>query len=247
MSCYDLALTARFFCAATQVKPWLITKKNEALAKSYFASEERTERQMTLGSDSPEDRHVTVRIAPRYQFEARIAIRTESGDTSEGWARDISESGLGAFVAREIGVGGQVVLIFRLTDSVRLVLPAQVVSAEGTRYGFRFTALSAEQRVELQSALRNRSEIGVSGRSQPLRASTGQSTFSAAEQNAGPNSVMSFAERARRIIKRGYTPKVAVELALHEIESEDGSNPWIMKKARIDAEEFLLKVRGGLI
>jgi PilZ domain len=210
----------------------------------HFTSGERTKQQMALGSDSSEDRHATVRIAPRYQFEARIAIRMPSGETREGWARDISESGMGAFVAREIGVGDTVVLTFRVTDSVRLVLPAQVVSAEGTRYGFRFTALSAEQRVELQSALRRRSEIGVRGRSHHA-GSERQPRLQATKR---PEPVMmSFADRARKIIKRGYTPKVAVELALHELESEYGSNPWIMENARIDAEEFLRKVRDGII
>lgn len=199
---------------------------------------------MTLGSASPEDGHATARIAPRYQFEARIAVRTQSGETREGWARDISESGLGAFVAREIAVGEAVILTFRLTDSVRLILPAQAVSVDGTRYGFRFTALSAEQRSDIQSAMRHRAEIGARGRSQ----------HSGSEDRSGPSVAkrqepvgMSFAERACNIIKRGYTPRVAVELALHELESEHGNNPWIMEKARIDAEEFLRKVREGII
>jgi hypothetical protein len=56
-----------------------------------------------------------------------------------------------------------------------------------------------------------------------------------------------FAERARMLIKRGYKPKVAVELVLHETEIEHGSNPRIMEKARADAEDFLLRVRRGLI
>ena len=56
-----------------------------------------------------------------------------------------------------------------------------------------------------------------------------------------------FAERARILIKRGYKPKVAVELILHETEIECRSNPKMMEKARADAEDFLLKVRKGLI
>jgi hypothetical protein len=55
------------------------------------------------------------------------------------------------------------------------------------------------------------------------------------------------AERARTLIKRGYTPKVAVELVLHEMEFEHINNPKMMEKARADAEAFLLKVRKGLI
>jgi len=40
-----------------------------------------------------------------------------------------------------------------------------------------------------------------------------------------------FAERARMLIKRGYTPKVAVELVLHEMEFEEGNNSRMIEKA----------------
>jgi hypothetical protein len=56
-----------------------------------------------------------------------------------------------------------------------------------------------------------------------------------------------FAERARVLIKRRYKPKVAVELVLHEMAIEQGNNPRTMEKARADAEDFLLRVRKGLI
>jgi hypothetical protein len=49
------------------------------------------------------------------------------------------------------------------------------------------------------------------------------------------------------LIKRGYKPKVAVELVLHEMAIEQGNNPRTMEKARADAEDFLLRVRKGLI
>jgi hypothetical protein len=54
-------------------------------------------------------------------------------------------------------------------------------------------------------------------------------------------------ERARMLIKRGYTPKVAVELALQETEVEHGNDPRIMERARADAEDFLRRARKGLI
>ncbi len=56
-----------------------------------------------------------------------------------------------------------------------------------------------------------------------------------------------FEDRARTLIKRGYTPKVAVELVLHELEIEHRDNPRLMEKARADAEYFLSRVRRGLI
>jgi hypothetical protein len=56
-----------------------------------------------------------------------------------------------------------------------------------------------------------------------------------------------FAERARILITRGYKPKDAVELVLQEVELEHRNDPTIMDKARAEAEDFLLKVRRGLI
>jgi hypothetical protein len=56
-----------------------------------------------------------------------------------------------------------------------------------------------------------------------------------------------FVERARMLIKRGYKPKVAVELALQETEIEHGHDPTVMQKARADAEDFLQRVGKGLI
>jgi hypothetical protein len=53
------------------------------------------------------------RIPLRYEFEARISIGVQRGDTNlvvGGWARDISESGIRAFVAEELGVGEFVTL-----------------------------------------------------------------------------------------------------------------------------------------
>jgi hypothetical protein len=72
-------------------------------------------------------------------------------------------------------------------------------------------------------------------------------SLSAAILEAKRDSNNAFAERARTLIKRGYKPKVAVELALQETEIEHGNDPKFMEKARADAEDFLQKVRTGLI
>ena len=56
-----------------------------------------------------------------------------------------------------------------------------------------------------------------------------------------------FGERARMLIMRGYKPKDAVELVLHETEIEHSKDPRIMEKARADAKDFLLKLRKGSI
>jgi len=110
-------------------------------------------KKMTRTSDG--HRESASRIAPRYQFETRVAIQMKSGTTTEGWVRDLSESGVGAFVGRELTVGETGTLTFRLSDSVKMVVPAQVVVSVGTRYGFRFLALSAEQRDQVLKATRH--------------------------------------------------------------------------------------------
>jgi hypothetical protein len=61
------------------------------------------------------------------------------------------------------------------------------------------------------------------------------------------SSQINFADRARTLIRRGFTPKVAVDLTLHEIETDHAGNARIMEEARADAEDFLNKLRKGLI
>ena len=74
-----------------------------------------------------------------------------------------------------------------------------------------------------------------------------ETSLSAAKQETKRDAGTAFADRARMLIKRGYTPKVAVELVLHEVEIEHGNNSKIMDEARSNAEDFLLKARRGLI
>ncbi len=91
------------------------------------------------------------RIAPRYSFELRIRIRLQHGDQTRvvgGWARDISETGVGAFVAEELEVGEHVILEIPLAKNVKL-------------YGFTFTALSAEQRAHILSAVQGKVAIAL--------------------------------------------------------------------------------------
>jgi hypothetical protein len=78
---------------------------------------------------------------------------------TNGWMRDISESGLAAFVAQELQLGEPVTLNISLPPSLSLSIPAQVVRTEGTRYGFRFTALRAEEREHITSAIAGRVRI----------------------------------------------------------------------------------------
>jgi len=72
-------------------------------------------------------------------------------------------------------------------------------------------------------------------------------SFFAAEPGTKRDAGASFAERARMLIKRGYTPKIAVEIVFHEMEFEEGHNSRMMEQARADAEDFLLRLGKGLI
>jgi hypothetical protein len=70
-----------------------------------------------------------------------------------------------------------------------------------------------------------------------------QSASAAPTKNTGPT----LAERARTLIRTGYRPNVAVELVMQEIALEHRNDPGVMERARLEAEDFLLKIRKGLI
>lgn len=55
------------------------------------------------------------------------------------------------------------------------------------------------------------------------------------------------AERARALVRRGYKPKDAVQLVLQELELEHSGQPRYLERARHEGQEFLDKVRRGLI
>jgi len=194
------------------------------------------------------------RITPRYVFEARIRIRVQRASQNlamEGWARDISETGISAFVAQGLIIGEIVTLEIPLASSRWQSIPAKVARCIGTQYGFQFTALSPDQRENIRLDVRDHPELGAYGRpaDTKIRAHRGEAEprVSAREQETQRDADTAFADRARILIKRGYTPKVAVELVLHEMEFEQGSNSKRMEKARADAENFLTRARQGLI
>ncbi len=102
------------------------------------------------------------RISPWHAFETRIQIRLQRDSRKlslQGWARNLSESGLAGFVAEALTLGELVTLEIPLPDSGKQVIPAKVVRALGTEYGFQFTALSAEQRQQIRATLKERPTI----------------------------------------------------------------------------------------
>jgi hypothetical protein len=59
-----------------------------------------------------------------------------------------------AFVAHSLALEECVTLEIELPESGKQMIPAQVVRTLGTQYGFRFTALSVEQRSQIREALK---------------------------------------------------------------------------------------------
>ena len=57
----------------------------------------------------------------------------------------------------------------------------------------------------------------------------------------------SFIARARGLIMRGFKPKDAAEIAVREIIFENRDDPGIARKVQIEAQDFLRRVKEGLI
>jgi len=57
----------------------------------------------------------------------------------------------------------------------------------------------------------------------------------------------SFAERARKLVIRGFNAQDAAEITLQEIEFENRNDPAMAEQAHHDAADFLRRVKGGLI
>ena len=53
--------------------------------------------------------------------------------------------------------------------------------------------------------------------------------------------------RIRKLIAQGFKPKDAVDLFLQEISLEYPDNPKMVAQAKTDAEDFLRRLRSGLI
>lgn len=103
------------------------------------------------------------RIATRFVFETRIRLllpRNGCPAQALGWTRDLSESGVCAFVADPLIVDEEAVLEIQLgVDSGWQTIPARVVRSRGTEYGFQFTALSPQQRSLIQAAVNGKEAI----------------------------------------------------------------------------------------
>ena len=57
----------------------------------------------------------------------------------------------------------------------------------------------------------------------------------------------SFTARIRKLVKQGFKPRDAVDLLLQEVELEYRGQPRVLEQARAEGEDFLRRVREGLI
>jgi hypothetical protein len=96
------------------------------------------------------------RIAPRHILEARILVRLcRDHRNSAVWARNLSESGLGALVAEELEVGERVMLLVPLAPSGDEEIAARVARQVGTQ-------LASSSQLSAKSSARHQDDIRTS-------------------------------------------------------------------------------------
>ena len=57
----------------------------------------------------------------------------------------------------------------------------------------------------------------------------------------------SFTPRIRKLVAQGFKPKDAVELFMQEVALEYRNQPKVLAQAKADGEDFLRRVKAGLI
>lgn len=57
----------------------------------------------------------------------------------------------------------------------------------------------------------------------------------------------SFTPRLRKLVSQGFKPKDAVDLMLQEVALEYRNQPKVLEQAKADGEDFLRRVKAGLI
>lgn len=62
-----------------------------------------------------------------------------------------------------------------------------------------------------------------------------------------PSAIESFTARIRKLVTKGFKPKDAVELVLQEVAIEYPGNQKLKAQAQQEAEDFLRRLRAGLI
>ena len=63
----------------------------------------------------------------------------------------------------------------------------------------------------------------------------------------GPAADEGFSSKIRKLISQGFKPKDAVELMLQDVALEYRGQPKILEQAKSEAEDFLRRMRAGVI
>ncbi len=94
------------------------------------------------------------RTFDRRRFDLRVKLvylRNGRNDVVHGRTRDLSFSGIGVILSREIAHGTACVLVLKFPKvELEVQLPAVVTHVRGFRYGLQFQSLSGEQKLLIQ-------------------------------------------------------------------------------------------------
>jgi len=94
------------------------------------------------------------RLFDRHHFDLRVKLITNCNGRTEvihGRSRDLSFSGIGVTLVRNVERGAPCVLILKFPKvDYELQLPAIVTNGRGSRFGLQFQRLSGEQRLLIQ-------------------------------------------------------------------------------------------------
>ncbi len=84
-------------------------------------------------------------IAPRYDLDLHLEVSI-AGETSVGRSRDLSVSGIGAYIPCELQVGQYVNVFMRVPFKQRdLMCSAVVRNRSGYKYGMEFSNIKSSQ------------------------------------------------------------------------------------------------------
>jgi hypothetical protein len=94
------------------------------------------------------------RIFDRHRFDLRVKLIVHSNGRPHiihGRSRDLSFSGVGVTLARDIARGTPCLLVIRFPKvDTEIQFPAIVTQGQGSRFGLEFQRLSGEQRLLIQ-------------------------------------------------------------------------------------------------
>jgi len=90
-----------------------------------------------------------------FKFASNVTIKTPAGRAG----RAISAKVVWCIVAESLVLDELVTLEIPIESSEKQVIPARVVRAVGTEYGFQFMALSPEQRRQIRATLKGHPAI----------------------------------------------------------------------------------------